>query len=186
MRLPLALMLCFTTALSAAQELGQAALGSHEHGVATLDIAVDGNTVSIDLRAPGIDIVGFERAARDDTERAQLSAATIKLQDAASILGMAAAAACVPDSRDVHTHGFDAGAHDHDGHDHHEHDGPDKHAHGSFHAQHAYTCTNVAALRFDLAKYFAAFPSTESVRVQSVGATQKAAELTAENSVYTP
>ena len=42
---------------------------AHEHGVMKLDIAVEGNTVSIALESPLDSFLGFERAPRTDAER---------------------------------------------------------------------------------------------------------------------
>ena len=38
-------------------------LDAHEHGVGQLDIAFDGKQISMELHAPGADIVSFEYAA---------------------------------------------------------------------------------------------------------------------------
>ncbi len=56
-----------------AQEIRQ--LDSHEHGVGELNIAVDGNIVAMELRAPGADIVGFEYAAKSAEDRSAVDAA---------------------------------------------------------------------------------------------------------------
>src|SRR6185369_1509759 len=39
-------------------------LGVHEHGRGTLNIAIEGNKVTMELEAAGVDIVGFEHAAK--------------------------------------------------------------------------------------------------------------------------
>jgi len=49
--------------------------GAHEHGVGQLSLAVEGNTVEIEITAPGADIVGFEHAAETEADRAALTAA---------------------------------------------------------------------------------------------------------------
>lgn len=62
--------------LIAGAALGQATLaaGAHSHGVARLDVAVDGATVSLRLESPLESLLGFERAPRNDAERAQVRA----------------------------------------------------------------------------------------------------------------
>ena len=37
-----------------------ASLGAHEHGVAQLNVALDGNTLEIELESPAMNLVGFE------------------------------------------------------------------------------------------------------------------------------
>jgi len=60
--------------LIAVAALGQAtmAAGAHSHGVARLDVAVDGATVTLRLESPLDSLLGFERAPRNDAERAQV------------------------------------------------------------------------------------------------------------------
>jgi hypothetical protein len=50
------------------------AAGAHSHGVAKLDVAVDGPTLTLRLESPLDSLVGFERAPRNDAERAQVRA----------------------------------------------------------------------------------------------------------------
>lgn len=42
---------------------------AHEHGVLKLDVAIDGNTLTIAMEAPLDNFLGFERAPRTDAER---------------------------------------------------------------------------------------------------------------------
>jgi len=50
------------------------AAGAHSHGVAKLDVAVDGATITLRLESPLESLVGFERAPRNDAERGQVIA----------------------------------------------------------------------------------------------------------------
>jgi len=47
----------------------------HAHGVARLDLSVEGRRLSLDFAAPLEDIVGFERRPANDKERAAFEAA---------------------------------------------------------------------------------------------------------------
>ena len=69
-RFPLAALFVAATAAS------QCALaaGAHSHGVARLDVAVDGATVTLHLASPLESLLGFERPPRNDAERAQVRA----------------------------------------------------------------------------------------------------------------
>ena len=59
--LPLIALAVAATTPVFAEETRQ--LDAHEHGVGQLDIAFDGNQISMELHAPGADIVSFEYAA---------------------------------------------------------------------------------------------------------------------------
>jgi hypothetical protein len=77
------------SAVSAAQA-GKA----HEHGVARLDIGVEAGRVTVDLELPLEDLVGFARAPRTDAERAAVTKALGRLQEAAGLVRIDAAAGC--------------------------------------------------------------------------------------------
>jgi hypothetical protein len=80
---------------AAAFPLAAAAAGhTHEHGVATLDIAVDPRRVSIALDTPLENLLGFERAPRSAAERQSADAAVARLKDGATLLRIDPAARC--------------------------------------------------------------------------------------------
>lgn len=57
---------------------------AHEHGIARLDVAVDGNTLTIVLDTPLDGLLGFERAPRSEAEKraAEKAVATLRAADA--------------------------------------------------------------------------------------------------------
>lgn len=67
---------------------------AHEHGVARLDIAVDGAQVTVALQAALDGLVGFERAPRTDAERATVAGAVARLRDPAALFRFEPAAGC--------------------------------------------------------------------------------------------
>lgn len=69
------------------------AAGVHAHGVAKLDVAVDGPTLTLQLQSPLESLLGFERAPRNDAERAQVRAMAQALR-AGSVFVPTAAARC--------------------------------------------------------------------------------------------
>ncbi len=69
-------------------------LGAHEHGHSALDIAFDGKQVSMALKAPGDDIVGFEYPATSVEDRAAIDTAVAALSEPLSIFVLPAAAGC--------------------------------------------------------------------------------------------
>lgn len=73
-----------------------AAHRAHEHGVASLDVAIDGNTVSIAIDAPLDGFVGFERAPRTEAERRRAAQVLAQLRQPETLFAADAAAGCAP------------------------------------------------------------------------------------------
>ncbi|MEX0284153.1 MAG: DUF2796 domain-containing protein [Paracoccaceae bacterium] len=139
-------------------------LDAHEHGSGTLNIAIEGNSVAMELEAPGFDIVGFEYEAKSDEDKASIEQAMATLSSPLALFTPPAAAGCSvteahvkllsdddhedhdddhdhddhADEKDDHDHDED---HDEDGHDDHDHDedhaedGHDDHDHDEDHAE---------------------------------------------------
>ncbi len=76
-------------------------LGAHVHGESHLTIAVEGNKVSMELHAPGADLVGFEYIATTPAQKAAVAAATATLKDPIGLFGFPAAANCKVATADV-------------------------------------------------------------------------------------
>lgn len=146
-------------------------LGAHVHGHGTLNIAVEDKRVLMELEAPGMDIVGFEHAAKSDDQKARVDAANAILQRPLDIFALPGAAGCTVVSAEVKVeaeHHDDGDDHDHDAKDKagdaHDHDHGDDHdaheheGHNQFHATYELACTNpaeLASIGFDYFKHFA-------------------------------
>ena len=166
-------------------------LDSHEHGVGELNIAFDGNSVAMELHAPGADIVGFEYEAQSETDHAAIDAAVAMLAKPFDLFAIPSAAACTVleasaelesegehDEHDEHdedhdNHKDDDG--DHDDEHAEEHHDDDEHAdeagHTEFHAEYTFTCENPAALTDIAFTYFNVFENARELEVQIVSAT---------------
>jgi hypothetical protein len=85
--------LALTALLIAGATAGQSALaaGAHSHGIAQLDVAVDGATITLKLQSPLESLVGFERAPRNDAERGQVRAMAQALRSGNQFVPTAAA-----------------------------------------------------------------------------------------------
>ena len=137
-----------------------AALAQHSHGVAKLDVAIEGSRLALELAAPMGDLVGFERDPRDAKERAAV-------EDALAFLGSgkafvpAAGGGCRMDPPRVERISTGPG-------------------HAEAKASIAYACANAAGLApVDAAGFFARFPKLKRVDVRMVTARgQSAARLT--------
>ena len=111
---------------------------AHEHGHGTLDIVVEGEEMMIELRIPGVNVVGFEHAPRDDSEREAIQQALVPFTVAASVFVPAAEAECEVEKVEADMSGiwFED---DHEDDRHHDEEGHDdkEHRHGSdAHAEH--------------------------------------------------
>jgi hypothetical protein len=70
---------------------------AHVHGYATLDVAVDGNTLALRLESPLDSFVGFERAPKNEKERAAVRRMAQALRSEQAFLPSAAAACRLKD-----------------------------------------------------------------------------------------
>lgn len=80
--------------LSGVASLAAPAGHAHEHGAVKLDIGIEPGKVSIAMESPLDNLVGFERAPRNDAERKRADAAIAKLKAAGTLFGFDAAAGC--------------------------------------------------------------------------------------------
>lgn len=164
-------------------------LGAHEHGVARLNAALDGQTLELELESPAMNLVGFEHAASTDAEKAKVAAVRAQLEKPLALFNLPPAAGCVVAQQELESPLFGDKPEDHDedhdeakdanGHEHH-------HEHSEIHAHYQFTCATPGALKsLDLAGVFKTFPATQKIQVQiispsgqqGVEATSKAASL---------
>lgn len=132
-------------------------LGAHEHGVAKLDIVLDGNTLELELDSPAMNLVGFEHAASSDADKAKVAAARQQLEQPLKLFGLADTAGCIEDAQELSSPLF-GDAHEH-GHD-----------HADVNAHYQFKCATPAKLtQLDLAPLFKAFPATQKINVQLIG-----------------
>ena len=118
----------------------------HEHGHATMQIAVEGNTLSVALELPGDDAVGFETEPSTDEDRAALAEAKEKLADPLAVLDLPEAAGCVAgeSASEYHVEG----------------------EHAAMEVEYELNCENVAAIETLGTRLFELFPSVEEVEVE--------------------
>lgn len=90
-------LLCVTLLLSS---LAQAA-PAHVHGAAKLDLAVEGDKMTLSMEIPLDSTVGFERPARNEKEKSALAAMLATLRNGADLFVPSPAAGCKIDSVSV-------------------------------------------------------------------------------------
>jgi hypothetical protein len=157
------------TSVASAEEFEQR--GTHVHGKVTVNLVVDGDKFAAELVAPAINVVGFERAPKDATEKKIVADAEAWLKSGRNAFAVPTSAGCKlatvdvksPDlaARDQHDHN-----HDHD----HEHDGAkkDDEEHTDYTARMTYQCANVAALNSVELLLLKRLPGTEEATVNVV------------------
>ncbi len=149
-------------------------LGAHEHGVASLNAALDGNLLELQLESPAMNLVGFEHAATSDADKAKVAAAKRELEQPISLFALTSGD-CKATQVELESPLFGDADHDHD-HDHDDHEGE----HSDIHAHYRFECAKANELKqLDLDELFKRFPATEKIQVQLIGPNgQQGVELT--------
>jgi hypothetical protein len=143
-------------------------LDAHEHGSASLDIAIDTNTIEMKFESPAVNIVGFEYATEDQQQLLLIKQAKKNLSDFDTIFQLVGDVSCqtVESSANwvtEHEEGHEEGHDDHEeGHDDHEADHDDhgevaKAEHAEFIAEYRLECNqlnNLAAIDVNMFKFF--------------------------------
>ena len=142
--------------------------GQHVHGEGNAEVVIENNVVTVDMSLPGINVVGFEHAPRNEADEAAIESALVFFRSEPWIV-FSPRAGCEVISINAHTHGFDADhAHD-NGHDHAHDDNGHDHAHADFHVLLTATCEDTTALRWIDLDVFTPFPGNELLRVDVLG-----------------
>ena len=140
-------------------------LGAHQHGHGTLNIAIEGARVTMELDVPGADIVGFEHAAKTKAQRAAVETAKTTLAAPLSLFVVPKSAGCSVKEANVKIEGAEpkeaqAGA-------------PKEQAsaeHSDFNADYVLECTAADKLTSIEFPYFRKFSGAEELEVNVVTA----------------
>ena len=73
---------------------GMHAHGKHVHGEVTVNIALEGRTLALEIDAPAAQTLGFEKSPRDGRERAAVKAVDDWFRSGRNMLGVPPAAGC--------------------------------------------------------------------------------------------
>jgi hypothetical protein len=84
------------TTLGCAATLAQTQrdLSTHEHGAAVINIAIDGDQVTMSLEGPAMNFVGFEHAPHNAQQNADIASALKRLKTPPGPFRLAPAARC--------------------------------------------------------------------------------------------
>ena len=162
--LPFALLPLAVVHAAQAHDHEHGSLAPHEHGVGTLNVALDDNTLELDLDSPAMNLVGFEHAATTDADKASVAAAKARLENPLTLFNLPPAAKCVVEAQELNSPLFDPAPEE----------GASKamteHHHSDVEAHYAFTCAEPGQLKnLDLGTFFKTFPGTHTFKVQLIG-----------------
>jgi hypothetical protein len=178
--------------------------GAHVHGIAALNLALEGEEIHVELDSPAANIVGFEHAPSSEADHAALDKAVAALKNGDQLFRFNKEAGCRmekamvtsalleqahDDHPDKHSQDHeheeksehDHEKHEHEAHGHEEHEGE---THSDIEAVYHFECDRPAKLTQLSVDLFETFPATEALNVQYViESKQGAKELTAKDQV---
>ena len=197
-QIALSLVLVGLLGFSHAQEGGFVQEDAHEHGAALLNVVLDGETLSMELESPAVNLVGFEYEPSTDEEVQAVEDALAQLEEGMTLFTLAEAAGCELTSADTEhlitdeeghaeEHSEEGEEHSEEGEEHGEEHAEEGAQHSEFHATYSFTCSSPDALSsIDLGEFFALYPGIEDLDVQYVlPSGQGAAELRADSTELT-
>ena len=151
-------MSCLTFAAAPAWSAGKA----HEHGALKLDVAIEGNKLTIAMEAPLDNLLGFERAPRTDAERKAAAEVLARLRSpiqGKALFSADAAAQCTLSKADVQAPVLEPGAKP-----------APKDEHADLDASYEFSCAQPAELRSLDVGLFDAYKRIQRIDVQVAGA----------------
>jgi len=128
---------------------------AHLHGVAKLEVAVEGGSLSLHLESPLEGVLGFEHAPRNDQERAAVAEMRKKLADGGKLFAPTTAAQCTLKSVQVEAPTLDASQ-------------STASEHGDLDADFLFTCAQPARLTGVEVRLFQAFPKLRRIDAEVV------------------
>lgn len=131
-----------------------AAEGAHEHGVAELELVVDGDLLAVDFETPLANLVGFERAPRSEAERRLLATTAERLHNPLGLVEPSPGAGCRVEAVELSWPDFGVSA------------GGE---HAEARASWRYRCAAPQALDRVVALLFDVYPQLHQLRVRWVG-----------------
>jgi hypothetical protein len=168
----------------------QANLGAHVHGVSELNIDIEGNKLEMQLRAPAINIVGFEHKARTEQHIRKVKQSEVKLNDHKALFSFSSGGCRLTQAKiDLSdliknkTTGKDTHTHDHHKNDDLSHEHEDVHAdHSEIVAHYSYNEEDIdelSSLSFGFFYVFSAMQQINAIWITTSG--QGTVPLTSQN-----
>lgn len=152
--------------------------GKHEHGVASLSIALDSKGLEISLDSPAANVVGFEHKPSTDEQSQQVAKVKAQLETPASLFEIPAAAECSLTNTELQAELIQVSSDNETTQHEHKHEA-ENHAHSDIEATWQFTCIKPAELSTLSTKLFATFPAIKQLKVEWLNG-DKASALTLE------
>lgn len=171
--------LCLSTSLHSVHAATERDLDSHEHGGATLNIAVDGQQLIIEFESPWVNLVGFEHKPSTDEQSAAVANATQQLEKADGLF-VFAGAECVLAESHVESSMAEDTEHDEkqEGEEHEGGEHEEGESHSAVVASYVFDCADMGKLDTLNVELFDVWSGIDDIDVQLVGpAGQSAVEL---------
>jgi hypothetical protein len=134
---------------------------AHVHGVLKLDVAIEGNKLTIAMEAPLDNLLGFERSPRTDAERKAAADVLTRLRSpdkGTPLFAVDEAASCILGKAEVKAPVLEPGAKP-----------ASKDEHADLEATYEYTCAKPDELRTLDVGLFDAYKRTQRIEVQVAG-----------------
>ena len=161
-------LIAFCIAAAAASGAFAHGPGAHVHGIAKLDVAIDGETLTLALESPLDNLLGFEHMPRTDKQKAAVRAMAETLNKPAALFVATPAAQCAPASVKLESPVLEPA----------KKDAGDGHA--DLDGEFVFRCAHPEALRDIEVRMFSAFPHLRQVDIQVAAPRgQAAGQLTA-------
>ena len=153
---------------------------AHVHGLATLTLALENQSLEIEFESPAANIVGFEHKAKSAKEKQAVKAAEAILESPATLFTFAGTG-CQLKEVEVDISGLMEEEHDDHGHHHdHHHSSHDDHrddSHSEINAHYHFTCNGAKQLESVSTTLFSQFPGIETINAMWVTDTRQGSTL---------
>ena len=128
-------------------------LDTHIHGVSTLNIVQEGNTLLFEFEMPGSDIVGFEYEAKEQSDIEKVENAINILSNYKNLIFPSGSAECKIES-------FSANV-------------INEEKHSEFVSNYQFNCENISKLKIIYIKYFKSFENGKKLNIKILGEKKK-------------
>jgi len=154
--------------------------GVHVHGRAQLNIVLEGQELLVELKSPGMNILGFEHAPLTDEQRAVVNQAKQILGDPSNVIELEGGS-CRLVSAEVDM----PAAHEHHGHGgHHGHAHDSEAMHSEIHTGFLFSCSDPRTFNSVNLRLFENYPGFEEIVVQwIINANQGSRTITGSNPI---
>lgn len=127
---------------------------AHVHGIADMNLVLEGNTLSIDLESPMDNTLGFEHPPKSAAEKQAVAAMQQTLQQSDRLFRINAEAGCKAAAPQIESALFSGQVN----------------GHADLDASYTFTCAHPEALRNVDVQLFTVFPRLKSIKLQKVTA----------------